>query len=275
MPEAVADVLQHLSNLPPFPKVTAKLLTMLDDDTVSVEDLASVISADPSLAVKVIHLSNSPFYMVTRPVESVKDALFVLGLSSIKNMTVGVSLQKGLSAVQPRSETFNMLDFWKHSYATAIVASKLGSREGRKLGDTLYLAGLIHDVGKMILAYYWPDVWKAIYTIHAKSNEPFCDVEERMFSKSHAAIAAELLANWKFPPLIVQLVEYHHTEPTPGMTIDVGKSTLRIANALVNASGYAFPPGSYGPSTVNISQYQDITATLDVELEHQLKVLNA
>ncbi|MEW6052078.1 MAG: HDOD domain-containing protein [Candidatus Zixiibacteriota bacterium] len=274
MPRAVADVLQQLSMLPPFPKVTTKLLAMLQDDTVSMDDLAVVVSSDPSLATKVIHLSNSPFYMVARQVETVKDALFVLGVGSIKSITTGLSIQKGLNQLQPRSALFNMQDFWKHSYATAIVANKLGARRDRKLGDSLYLAGLIHDVGKMIMAYYWPEVWKGIVKTQAQTSEPVYDIEARLFHHTHAAIAAELFRNWKFPPAVIELVEYHHAcEPVQGAP-GVERSLLWTANVLVNAHGHGFPLARLKPPVVfDVDAYQDVTDTLDEELEYQLRML--
>lgn len=273
MPEAVADVLRHLSTLPPFPRVTAKLLAMLQDESTSIDELAAVISMDPSLAAKVIHLSNSPFYMVSRQVETVKDSLFVLGINSIKNITTGLSIQKGLNKLQPRAGTFDMTDFWKHSYATAIVATKLGARTDLRLGDMLYLAGLVHDVGKLILACYWPDVWKAVISTYAQSDEPYCEIEARLCPQAHATIAAELLHNWNFPQRIVQMVEHHHSPEESDHATEAGCSYLRIANSLVNSSGYSFPANGRQSPIADCTAYAGLIATLDVELEHQLKVL--
>jgi HD-like signal output (HDOD) protein len=275
VPQAVADVVQHLSMLPPFPAVTTKLLGMLYDDTVSMDDLASVVSSDPSLVAKVIHLANSPFYMVTKPVETVKDALFVLGINSIKSIATGLSVQKGFTKIQPRPDVFNMLDFWKHSYATAIVASRMGGQFDRKIGDTLYLTGLLHDIGKIILAYYWPDIWKAIVNVQSNTREPFHVVEARLFAHSHSYIAGELFRHWQFPPLITTMVENHHTEDPFTLTI-AGVRVLRNANAVVNAAGYSFPLGNRDAALPQgAAQYQALTENLGTELEYQLGVLNS
>jgi HD-like signal output (HDOD) protein len=275
MTQAVSEVLRRLSTLPPFPKVTAKLLAMLEDETVSVEDLAGIISTDPSLAVKVIHLSNSPFYMSARQVQSVRDAVFVLGINSIKNITAGLSIQKGLAAVQPRSSTFAMFEFWKHSYATAIAANRLGARHDRRLGDTLYLAGLIHDVGKMVQAYYWPDLWKGLYKTQEQTGEMFHVIEDRLGAHPHAEIAGQLLRNWKFPTAISDLVQGHHIPFEDGLPDDLGRRTLQEADRLVIAMGHGFPHPDRRVYGLDIDAYSDLIQVVETELEHQLKVLDS
>lgn len=273
MAQSVVDVVQHLTVLPPFSQVTAKLLAMIDDDTVSIDELNAVVSADPSLAAKVIHLSNSPFYMVSRPVESVREALIILGVNSIKNIVAGISIQQGLAAVQPRTDVFNMIDFWKHSYATAIIAKKMGSQVDRKLSETLYLAGLVHDVGKLIMAYYWPEVWKSIVHTLLISHELYCDVEARMFPQTHSEIAGELFRNWRFPSSITQLVEHHHNE-SPLSEIARPLQLLRQADLIVNAAGFSFPKGYRDDTLPDIGKDSEkLTSGLQEELNSQIELL--
>jgi HD-like signal output (HDOD) protein len=275
MQNAVADVLDHLTGLPPFPRVTAKLLTMLNDDTVSTDELSQLILSDPSLVVKVLHLANSPFYMVSKPVENVKDAVLVLGISTIKSITTAASIQKGLAAVRPQTSSFDMLAFWRHSYGTAIAASKLTRIHDRRMADTLYVAGLIHDIGKMVIAFYWPDVWRAIAKSVSSSSESYDVAEMRIFGWSHAQIGGRLCTNWQFPDHIASLVG---GLPCVNNTDSADKlSLLHRAHVLSIQAGFDFP--SSGSGSMDDDEFdpsmKEIADTLNDEVEYQLRVLDS
>ncbi len=274
LPRSVRDVIQQMSTLPPFPRVTSKLLSLLKDESVSIDELTAVIMTDPSLVAKVIHLSNSPFYMLSRPVASVKEALFVLGINAIKSLATSLSVQKGLSALQPRTSVFDMMAFWKHSYATAIVAHKIGKGSDSKRADTLYLGGLVHDVGKMVLAYHWPDLWKAMVRTQEGTGEPLHVIEVKMFPYTHARVAAELLDKWSFPPDIVSLIAELHggdLEANSGECNPVSQ-----ASRLASIAGYKFPVAwkSVDRSELNEDEHR-LIADLHSDLAHQLAVLAA
>jgi HD-like signal output (HDOD) protein len=275
MQNAVADVLDHLTGLPPFPRVTAKLLTMLNDESVSTDQLSQLILSDPSLVVKVLHLANSPFYMISKPVENVKEAVLVLGLSTIKSITTAASIQKGLAAVRPQTNAFDMLAFWRHSYGTAIAASKLTRLHDRRMADTLYVAGLIHDIGKMVIAFYWPDVWRAIVKSMESSSESYDVAEMRIFGWSHAQIGCRLCTNWQFPENIANLVG---GLPCDDQIADADKlPLLRQAHLLSNQAGFEFPrlaSESHGLTVLDPS-FQEIADTLSAEVEYQLRVLES
>ncbi len=273
MPQAVADIVKHLSNLPPFPKVTTRLLDLLEDPAVSVDELASVISADPSLVIKVIHLSNSPFYMVSRPIESVRNAVFVLGISTIKSITTAVSIQKGLSSLNPRKDIFNMDDFWKHSYGTAIVASKLGKKIDERLGDQMYLVGLIHDIGKIIQACYWPETWKsAIHYLSAGAGQ-FESIEGQLFSWTHLQISRTLCSNWRFPDDILQHLGYL-ADGLQNVEDESQESLLSRANRIASEAGFRFPVQETYEDTISMTdRYSDLMTALDSEVNYQLRVL--
>lgn len=276
MPQAATDIIERLSELPPFPKVTTRLLSMLDDDSVSLEKLSEVISTDPSFVMKVIRMSNSPFYMVSRPIESIKDAVIVLGINTLKHLTTAISIQKGLSKLQPRPDFFDMLAFWKHSYATAILSRQISDRENFKTPDRFYLAGLIHDVGKLVQANYWPEAWKAAINFLKSCKEPFDRIEQHMFSLPHKEITATLCRNWQFPDSIVLLLgQSLHNENNEARTSE-GRMILFTANAIANAGGFPFPTEeSCERQDANIDQYTEIMNTLGSEVEHQLSILKS
>lgn len=273
MPQAVQDVLEHLSALPPFPKVTTRLLEMLGNDSVSPKELASVIASDPSLVMKVIHVANSPFYMLQRPVGSVKDAVLVLGISTVKNITTSVSITNGLLAIQIRPDVFDMLSFWKHSYGGAIASYKLGTERDKSRADSFYLAGLIHDVGKMVVASHWPEVWRGIISTLKSSSATYEEVEARMFGSTHYELAAELCRRWGFPEELTRLVERIPQGLRGAHPDDPALQLMVSAHRIANAEGFLFPAESAVEAYKLTATEGRIGKTLGADVEHQLQLL--
>ena len=272
MPIAVADVIERLSDLPPFPKVTAKLLTLLNDPDVTIDEFSDIISADPSLVLKTIHLANSPFYMVAERIESVRRAIFVLGLQTIKTIATATAIHKGIASYTPSPDVFDFKAFWKHSYATAIAAGKLAKSNVREEKDKLYLTGLIHDIGKVILAYHWPESWKQFLARIQLSKERLEVVEPQLFTVTHDQIAATLCRNWQFPEDIIVMIQFHHSpEDAPENYLNACRM-LYHADIIASLQGFAYPV-QYEPqiAATELDPLLEIVGELETEVEYQLE----
>ncbi len=276
MAQAVADVVEQLSELPPFPKVTTKLLQLLDDPSVSIDGLAQIISSDPSLVVKVIHIANSPFYMCSKEITSVKDAVFVLGITTIKSITTAISIQKGFSRFQPRPDTFDQYRFWAHSYATAIAASKILNTQSRQAADRYYLVGLIHDIGKLIQANFWPDSWVTIIRHLQTNGGSYEDAELLTFSTPHSTLTSQLCRNWGFPEDLLSALDPSSASANDTGQIRLDTGVLQAANAIADEAGYPFPPEERAEhESVDLEPFQAIVTTLDTDVRHQLTTLTS
>jgi HD-like signal output (HDOD) protein len=275
MPQAVSDVLDHLSSLPPFPKVTTRLLAMLDDDRMSVTDLAHVVADDPSLAMKVIHIANSPFYMLTRPVDTIQEAVLVLGINTMKHLSAAASVARGVAQISPRRDVFDMSAYWKHSYATAIVAQKFAKQSNARLAGSVYFAGLVHDVGKVILAYYWPEIWGAITTAMRSAGEPYHIAEQRFFGRTHGELTVQLCRNWRFPDSLVSLIDRAGCLTANSEAAPTGIDYLGDAHRIVGSCGYSFPLVNFGHESISSlpPAAATIAETLADEVEHELAML--
>lgn len=273
MSHAVSDVISQLTDLPPFPQVTTKLLRLLDDSTVSVEELAQVISSDPSLVLRVIQVANSPFYMLSRPVESVKEAVFVLGITTIKSITTAISIQKGLQSFAPRKDVFDQSQFWKHSYATAIAARWLATRDQLPEVDRFYLGGLIHDVGKLVQARFWPDSWKHVLQYMRLNNVRYEEAEIVCFSTGHQKLVMELCRNWQFPDAIIEMLSCD-TDSPPSSGVRC-QSVVAKANCLAEYGGYKFPVEDCAACMSDLSEkdLEYVSLMLPREMDYQLRLL--
>ena len=274
MPLATADIVNRLSSLPPFPKAATKLLRLLDDDLVTIDQLADVISADPTLVLRVLHIANSPFYMSPRPIDSIKNAVLVLGLKTIKGLTTAVSIQQGISKIKPRTSSFDNLAFWKHSYATALGVGKVLPPELMSWKEKLYLVGLIHDIGKLIQAYYWPDSWTAALNIMKSTGASFAAAEAKVFAANHHDIAATVCRNWQFPDYMVDLlVSLAVFDGSPAREYEPSINALHLAHDISHILGLGYPAEDTGDVSAKAREIaNEIGNDLMAEIDYQLQM---
>ncbi|PIE76795.1 HD family phosphohydrolase, partial [bacterium DOLJORAL78_65_58] len=141
-------MLKTIKDLPPLPLVVQKLLQVMDDPNSSADDISQVLSADNAMAAKVLKLVNSSFYGLSGQVASVPRAIVILGLSSIRNLALGLGVTKlmaraGNGELQQR--------FWAHSIATAAACETVARATQRIIPEEAFVAGLLHDIGHLIL----------------------------------------------------------------------------------------------------------------------------
>lgn len=274
MSQAINDIINDLSRIPPFPEVTTKLLRLLDDSDAPVEELAQLIASDPSLMLTVIHMANSPFYMCSRRIENIRDAVLVLGINTIKGITTAISVQQGLRKLCPPSHRFDHLAYWRHAYATAIAAARLAHERDVVVREKVYFVGLIHDVGKIFEIYYWPDSWDAILKLVQGGDMSYADAESQILGFRHFEIACQVLARWQFPPDIVELVRFIHTGESSTAALDSSRRILTLAHQIPAVTGYHYPAAdqtTVEPEAERMAASME--GTFHEELEYQLGVL--
>lgn len=275
MPLATHDIVDRLSSLPPFPRAATKLLRLLDDDLVTIDQLAEVISADPTLVLRVLHVANSPFYMSPRPIDSIKNAVLVLGMKTIKGLTTAISIHQGFSSIKPTTSSFDNMAFWKHSYATAIGVGKVVPAELAPLREKLYLVGLIHDIGKLIQAFYWPDSWTAALKIMRSKQVSFAEAEMQVFATSHHDIAATVCRNWQFPDYMVDLlVSLAVLEGKTSTAFEPSIKALHLSHEIAQHLGLGYPADEpIAVSDGTRDKAEEIGGVLVSEIEYQLQML--
>lgn len=208
----VKQVISNIRNLPTPPVVFHQIQKVINDPMVSADRIAAILSEDPAMSVKVLKLTNSAFYGLAREIESVKQAVVIVGMEAIKNLVLSASVLdmfKGKDADHEFQE-----EFWRHSLATAfcsrILARKLRAR-GMVDPDSAFSAGLLHDIGKMIMACYLPKENQAFREARDKDRvSPDFEVEDQAIGFTHAQVGAVLAVQWKLPQKISQAITYHH-----------------------------------------------------------------
>ena len=234
--DALFRDLAALRNLPPAPRTLDDVWRVLGEESSSASALADVLQRDPALTAKVLRLANSAYYGLPRPVSEVRAACVVLGFDTIRALAVGVTVLDSLS--RSVSETLDLDAFWRHSVGVATAAQALARRAGMDAGAA-FCAGVLHDIGKLILVTVAPARWQRSATGASASSEA-AEISE--FGASHAEVGAWLGARWHFPVELLEAIREHHG-PAPA----VGRwgALVRLADGIAYRGGCPSPgPGA-------------------------------
>ncbi len=227
----VKQVVSGIRNLPTPPIVFNQIQNALSRQNSSAGQIAAILSEDPAMSAKVLKLTNSAFYGLAREVESVKQAVVVIGLEAVRNLVLSASVLEMFTgdSIDPGYQE----QYWRHSLATASASRILIKRvkSGQIFdSDAAFSAGLLHDIGKMVIACYLPDEFKQI---SAKKNEnpstPDFIIEEQVFGYTHAQIGGYLATQWKLPAKLSHAIIFHH-RPDMCPLDDLSPYVVHIAN---------------------------------------------
>jgi putative nucleotidyltransferase with HDIG domain len=264
----VRQVVANVRNLPTPPIVFHQIQKVINDPQVSAGQIASILSEDPAMSVKVLKLTNSAFYGLSREIDSVKQAVVIVGMEAIRNLVLSASVMdmfKGKSANQEFQERF-----WRHSLAVAVagrmLARKLKSR-GIVDPDASFSAGLLHDVGKMIMSCFLPEEYKAIREERPKQRSlQAYELEERVLGYNHAQVGAILAEQWKLPQRLNEAITHHH-HPQLGDSDSSIAYIIHVADYLAKLTFYDADDEDRIPGVVMVDGIQEYMGFNDADLE--------
>lgn len=225
-PADLRNRIEKLGDLPTLPHVVQRLAAMIGRPTVSTEEIGAIIEKDQVLAAKVLRLANSPFYGFPSRIGSVPHAVIVLGFNVVKGLTLCAS---ALSIMKDAG----MDQLWRHSLGVAITANLLATRLEIKNSEELFVAGLLHDIGKVVLYVKWPEVGTRIKdALQAGGDRSLFDVEQAVTGLSHADIGGCLANAWHLPITLREPILYHHN-PTLAKEAALQTAIVHVADILV------------------------------------------
>jgi len=209
MNQATAMTEQVLNGImiPPCPASLTSIMREAKRPTAELTKLAHLISQDAGVVGPLLKLANSPFIGLRSKVTSVVQAVSVLGLQNTLNLVQNISLRQSLGG---GSQTFEK--FWERSSLAASVAEKVAAKFPNIAKDDAYITALFHDCGIPVLMMKFPDYRDAVMTL-CKQGIPICDVENEVFSTSHAVVGNMLTRSWMLPAQVCKAILYHH-DPT-------------------------------------------------------------
>jgi HD-like signal output (HDOD) protein len=219
--------LRGLSQLPPFSPILNKLLATLAKEDVSFSQLADLIEKDAVLAANVLRLVNSALYGLRGTVNSVRHAVSIMGLDKLRNTAISLSVARIWNQVDTPAE-WSQAQFNAHAVAVAILSDLLVQRVEAEYPEGAFAAGLLHDLGILLVAVTLRDEFDAIRRRCQSVGRPLVDCEREQMGVDHAALSADALSQWNLPAAIQQAVRLHHA---PERTSAGGWSLSNILGA--------------------------------------------
>ena len=193
-----------------MPKSVAGVLETVQRHGISLSEVAEALEQDPALCAKVLRVSNSAYFGMKRQVSTIKLAVVVLGLREIRDIAMGIALFDAVGA--PETEIRTASDIWNHALAVGAVARRLGNIVDPGFQDGAFVAGLLSDIGKMLLLTVWEGQYAGIYQEHSKTPARLVAAERERFGYSHAAVARALTDHWSLPQGLVDTVGSQYRE---------------------------------------------------------------
>lgn len=231
--------LHCLSELPPFSPVLNQLLADLGKEDTSYSKLADLIERDTVVAGSVLRLVNSALYGRRGTVNSVRNAIAVLGLNKLRNVALGLSVTRMMSMVQTANQ-FSVARFNQHSVATGVLADMVAQVVPVQYPEGAFVAGLFHDLGKMLIAIGLREEYRTILKLYSKGDRPLHLCEQEVLGFDHAELSWSAINSWNLPEPIQLAVHLHHsakTDPTGEPGVPALSFVLSAANRFVKQCG--------------------------------------
>lgn len=234
MKEHVLDRIRNIEDLPTLPSVALEVLSLAHQADVSIQSIAECIHRDPPLAAKVLRMSNSVFYRRgDRKVETLHHAIIFLGLAEIINITTSLSVFSALKS-RKAQEVSVRESFWDHSVATGLIARHIDKKLGMRTMGREFVAGLLHDIGKIILDQYFHQEFIAAYNMSIEKDRPIYETEMELCGTNHMEVGFFIAQKWNLPSYLADVILWHH-QPSHASSREMA-ALISIANLLAKAS---------------------------------------
>ena len=235
--ESIKKIVSQIESLPSLPAIYTQIMAEMQSDDPSIKNVGAIISRDISMTAKILQVVNSVFFGLPQKISNPQQAVMLLGLETIKSLVLSVKIFSEFS--QKKNSWFNLDAIFNHSisvstHAKAIVKSEKMNQE---VINYSLMAGLLHDLGKLILATNFKDTYRQLLTESQNSTHELWELEYETFGTTHAEIGAYLMGLWNLENPIIEAIAFHHC-PTKSVSTQMGLlAAVHVANALDHAEG--------------------------------------
>jgi HD-like signal output (HDOD) protein len=267
--EKLYNSLETIENLPAFPQIALEVTYLLRKESTSVKNLYDLIQKDPVLVSQILKTANSPFYGLHGKVSSLVHAINLLGFVQIENIVIASALLSTMKKF-PVSKRFSANQFLNHSFGCGITAKIISNILNFNTGGLEFSAGVIHDIGKVILDLYDQEDFDKILNYAYKNNKSFYESEKELFGITHCDLAEKLLRRWNLPEDLIDVVANHHSpKKAKNQTM---AAIISVADLLTYSEGIGFG-GNYSKFLMEdqegwkiITQNIEISKKIDLAL---------
>jgi len=261
--------------IPTLPEVLYKINAILADPNSSSYDIASAVSLDHALSVRILKIVNSPFYGLSHQIDTVFKAVSIIGTTQLGALVNGMELVRALSKGTQR---IHVRSFWKHSIAVGIIARFVATLRRFVDPERYFMAGLLHDMGRLITSTVAPMHFTVAAALAERRQASLRSMEKEILGMDHGEAGALLLGHWKLPFSLEQMVLFHHVpghSPFPRDASVIHLSDI-IAHAMdIGSSGEMHVPPVDGAALEQIDLPREVMALVIGEAETQIKEVSA
>jgi HD-like signal output (HDOD) protein len=242
---------RRLANLPPAPGILLEIWEVIGSESGSARKLAEILERDPALTAKLLKLANSAYFAVPRPISDVRSACVVLGFDLVRSIAISIASFDALTRRVGR--VLDLQAFWSHSVAAGVCAKALSASAGLTPAGSAFCAGILHDIGKLVLATHSIDAYaRVVQRLESSDNGQDVRVLEREeLGLDHEVAGLELGFHWRFPAEILSSIGHHH-EPWAEEGESRWGALLAAADWMARRLGYESVPSVRSESPASL-----------------------
>lgn len=215
-----------------LPDIYNRISHLLNDDDSTHEQITEVIQSDPALSVRILKVVNSSFYGYPQQISTIIQAIGILGRRSLRNIILSTIIAGMCRRMS--NDIFEMETYWQHSVRTAVLSKLLVLHSDRKAeAESIFIAGLLHDIGKLVIAHQLPEQASQIQIQELESEQSPWQVEKNILGFDHTELGAQLVQQWNLPDVLVETIRYHH-EPQQAPNCQTCCYIIHLADRLAH-----------------------------------------
>lgn len=237
------EILGRVQSLPTLPSSVARLAALIGDERAGAREFEAVIRPDPALTANLLRLANSAFFGLRREVDSVRQAVAVMGLKRVFEVAASVSFARVIPPALP-GYGIGSQGFWTHSVAVGALAERLAREFRPDVSGMLFTAGLLHDVGKLAIGSFLMDESAQVRVHMAEGRIPFVAAEQAVLGTDHTEVGLAVVERWGLPPAIgVAARRHHHPFESADADERLLASLVHAADCLAHMLGFGADVG--------------------------------
>lgn len=217
--------------LPSLPDIFQRFTSKLEEPGARATDFSAILETDPALTMRVLQIVNSAYYSFRAEITSVAHAVTIVGLTDLRELILAVSVVEFFNGLP--NDLVSMKQFWSHSVQTGLLARELQKTPGLKIEESMFTAGMLHDVGSLVLYNRLPEMSRSVIELRDREQKPVYQLENRIIGFDHAMLGAELMKHWRLPAFLQETVACHHA-PEAAREFPREAHLLALANAISN-----------------------------------------
>ena len=227
--------LKKIIDLPTLPVVANNIILITQNPKSSALEVGRAISQDQALVSRILRIANSTFYGFPRKITTITHAIVILGFANIRNLVVTSSILDILPSKR-RDGYFDREGFWKHSLACGVTSKLIANRLGIKNVEEVFIWGLLHDFGKLVLDTYFNEDFAQVFRLVKEKEILIREAEEELLGFDHAMVGGRVADKWNLPPALIKVIRFHHNPPQANESMRM-VAIVHLADVLCRAIG--------------------------------------